>query len=112
MQGIGSPQRLLIAAPYGGRLVDLLASAERAAELKKASYDFPSINLTPRQLADLELLITGAFSPLCGFMDKADYESVCSNMRLANGVLWPIPITLQVSETMADGFQAGQQIAL
>ena len=101
-----------ITPPYGGQLVDLLASPVRASELKKASYDFPSINLTPRQLCDLELLITGAFSPLCGFMDKADYESVCSTMRLANGVLWPIPITLEVSEKIAEHWQMGERIAL
>src|SRR5258706_242086 len=111
MPGISSPQRLLTASPYGGLLVNLLVDSKRAAELKKASYDFPSINLTPRQLSDLELLITGAFSPLCGFMDKADYESVCSTMHLANGILWPIPITLEVSETIAAGFQPGKQIA-
>ncbi len=112
MQAMGSPRRLMIAAPYGGQLVDLLASPARAAALKKASHTFPSIDLTSRQLGDLELLITGAFSPLCGFMDKADYESVCSTMRLANGILWPIPITLEVSETIAEHWQAGERIAL
>ena len=59
-------------APHGGSLVDLLASAERAAELKEASRDWPSWDLTPRQLCDLELLMNGAFSPLQGFMVKKD----------------------------------------
>ncbi len=93
-------------------MTDLFAGAERASELKKASYDFPSITLTPRQLGDLELLITGAFSPLRGFMDKADYESVCADMRLANGMLWPMPITLEIDETIAERWQPGERIAL
>ena len=62
------------------------------------SKDWPSWDLTARQLCDLELLMSGGFSPLRGFMNRADYEGVCKDMRLASGILWPMPITLDVSE--------------
>ena len=86
---------------HGGELLDLYANGERRAELKAHAKDFPSWDLTPRQICDLELLLSGAFSPLCGFMTKAEYESVCHHMRLTTGLLWPIPIVLDVSETFA-----------
>ena len=98
--------------PHGGRLVDLLASEERRAELKGASLEWPSWDLTPRQLYDLELLLNGAFSPLDGFMGRADFESACSDMRLADGSLWPIPITLDVDEAMAETLEQGSRLAL
>ena len=79
--------------PHGGSLVNLIVSAERAAELRSASQAWPSWDLTPRQLCDLELLANGGFSPLTGFMTRGDYESVRDRMRLASGVLWPMPIT-------------------
>ena len=65
-------------SPHGGKLVDLQVSASRAKEIKEQSRDWPSWDLTPRQLCDLEMLCNGSFSPLTGFMKKADYESVCS----------------------------------
>jgi len=86
---------------HGGELLDLYANGVRRAELKAHAKDFPSWDLTPRQICDLELLLSGAFSPLCGFMTKAEYESVCHHMRLTTGLLWPIPIVLDVSETFA-----------
>jgi sulfate adenylyltransferase len=87
--------------PHGGELVNLIASPERISELKSHSKEWPSWDLTARQLCDLELLLTGGFSPLRGFMTRADYEGVCHNMRLANGTLWPMPITLDVTEDFA-----------
>jgi sulfate adenylyltransferase len=85
----------------------------RAAELKAHSKDWPSWDLTARQLCDLELLMSGGFSPLAGFMNRADYEGVCHNMRLANGTLWPMPITLDVSEAFAKKLTLGSsKIAL
>jgi sulfate adenylyltransferase len=100
-------------APHGGELVQLQVPAERAAELKAHSKDWPSWDLTARQLCDLELLMSGGFSPLRGFMNRADYDGVCHNMRLANGTLWPMPITLDVSEDFAKKLTAGSsKIAL
>ena len=99
-------------APHGGTLVNLLAEPARAAELQAASHAWPSWDLTPRQLCDLELLLNGGFSPLSGFMNRADYESVCANMRLANGTLWPMPITLDVPEAFASTLAPGSTVAL
>ena len=73
----------------------------------------PRGTLTPRQLCDLELLLSGGFSPLRGFMNRADYESVCNDMRLASGLLWPMPITLDVTEDFAKSLKPGSsKIAL
>ena len=88
-------------APHGGELINLFAPAEKAAELKAHSREWPSWDLTPRQTCDLELLMSGGFSPLRGFMNKADYEGVCHNLRLASGLIWPMPITLDVTEEVA-----------
>ncbi len=146
--------------PHGGKLTELLVSPAEAARYRTASKDFPSWDLTARQLSDLELLLTGAFSPLTGFMNQADYASVLQHGRLVtyrdelmsvapgvlppatlagpfasalpctarqaepapdsirgrrerpNGLLWPIPVTLDVTEKFAEGLSAGQHIAL
>jgi sulfate adenylyltransferase len=92
---------------HGGELVQQIASAERSAELKSHSREWPSWDLTGRQLCDLELLLSGGFSPLRGFMNRADYDGVCHKMRLASGVIWPMPITLDVSEDFAKKLQPG-----
>ncbi|HWF93037.1 MAG TPA: bifunctional sulfate adenylyltransferase/adenylylsulfate kinase [Terriglobales bacterium] len=100
-------------APHGGELVDLIVPSEKATELKSHSREWPSWDLTARQICDLELLMSGGFSPLRGFMNRADYEGVCSNMRLSSGVLWPIPITLDVKEEFAKSLKPGSsKIAL
>jgi sulfate adenylyltransferase len=93
--------------PHGGKLIDLIAPPERIAELKSHSKQWPSWDLSERQLCDLELLLTGGFSPLRGFMTRADYEGVCHNMRLASGTLWPMPITLDVTEEFAKKLTPG-----
>src|SRR5688572_17597414 len=81
-------------SPYGGQLINLVATgAEREALLARAPK-LPSIKISMRNLCDLELLATGGFSPLTTFMGKADYERVLHEMRLADGTLWPLPITL------------------
>ena len=86
-------------APYGGTLVDLLpAQPEQRRELQSRAALLPSIQLAPRALCDLELLITGGFSPLNRFMGSRDYHSVLASMRLADGTLFPIPITLPIDE--------------
>src|SRR5579872_1946832 len=94
-------------APHGGDLVNLIADAERGKELKSHSREWPSWDLTPRQVCDLELLMSGGFSPLRGFMTRADYESVCQDMKLASGVVWPMPITLDISEDFAKTLKPG-----
>jgi sulfate adenylyltransferase len=98
--------------PHGGKLVDLLVESHRAEQLKIASRDWPSWDLTARQLCDLELLINGAFSPLSGLLTRADYESVCHSMRLIDGTLWPMPITLDVSEELERKLTIGGRLAL
>ena len=98
--------------PYGGTLVDLVVKEAQAATFKDESRDWPSHDLTSRQFCDLELLVNGGFSPLTGFMGQADYDRVCRDMRLADGTLWPVPITLDVSETLADSLETGSMLAL
>jgi sulfate adenylyltransferase len=98
--------------PYGGTLVQLLVGDDRRAEIQAQSRDWPSWNLTPRQICDVELLLNGGFSPLESFMNRADYESVCESMRLADGTVWPIPITLDVSEELARSLEAGTKVAI
>ncbi len=98
--------------PHGGELINLMVSPERATELKAESRDWPSWDLTPRQLCDLELLLNGGFSPLTGFMGKADYDAVCKTMRLASGILWPMPITLDVTEELSSQLKEGSKLAL
>jgi len=97
-------------APYGGGLVNLLVSDQERKELVGKANDFPSLQLSFRSLCDLELLATGAFSPLKRFMGKADYEHVLEEMRLENGTLFPIPITLPVQDSHT--IQVGKEIAL
>ena len=98
--------------PHGGQLVDLIASSNRAAELRVLCRDLPSWTLTARQLCDLEMLCTGSFSPLEGFMDRATTESVMHTMHLPNGVLWPIPITLDVTADVAEKVDPGHSLVL
>jgi sulfate adenylyltransferase len=97
---------------HGGDLKDLYLVAEDAEMEKAKAREYPSWDLMPRQLCDLELLLNGAFSPLEGFLNQDDYDSVIKTMRLKNDILWPIPITLDVSEEFASGLKTGQHIAL
>ena len=105
-----SSQELIM--PHGGVLKQLYLSPEEASAEQAAARDFVSWDLTARQICDIELLLNGAFSPLEGFLGKADYDGVVENMRLADGTLWPMPITLDVSQAFADGLETGQRIAL
>lgn len=97
---------------YGGKLVDLLVDPQRAQVLKGIALELHDIILNERQLCDLELLATGAFSPLSGFMKRMDYEAVLDRMRLENGLLWPIPVCLDVHQTQVHNLEAGQSVAL
>lgn len=96
--------------PHGGTLNNLYC----AAYLPEMSIDTdsPGWSLTARQRCDLELLLNGAFSPLSGFLGKSDYDRVVNEMRLSNGVLWPIPITLDVTRDYAKKIKVGHPIAL
>ena len=98
--------------PHGGELKELYLAEHKADEEKLRASEYPSWDLSPRQLCDLDLLLNGAFSPLEGFLEQADYEKVCDEMRLESGVLWPMPINLDVSEEFAVGVSKGDTIAL
>ncbi len=91
---------------------ELFVSYDSAQKLKNEAADLPSWDLSARQLCDLELLMNGGFNPLKGFLSEADYNSVVDTMRLTDGSLWPIPITLDVSEKFAGLVEPGQDIAL
>ena len=99
-------------APHGGVLVLNLADAAEQAELQALAQGLPHITIGSRQLADLEMLANGAYSPLKGFMTQADYQSVVDTMHLSNGLPWSIPITLAVSSEQADTLSEGSQVAL
>jgi sulfate adenylyltransferase len=88
-------------SPYGGALVDLLISDDERAQLTAYAATLPSIQISARAQCDLELLATGAFSPLDRFLGRDDYERVIGEMRLADGTLWPMPITLPVDADAA-----------
>ncbi len=98
-----------LVAPHGGALVDLVVEPARRTELLREALGWPGWRLTSRQMCDLELLSTGAFSPLRGFLGPDDYTAVCESMRLADGTLWPIPITLDVPESVA---RAGERCGM
>ena len=102
----------IIDTAYGGPLVNLIVDPQHAEDYKRQSMNWPSLTLSSRQLSDLTLLMNGGFSPLRGFMCRADYDSVVSNMRLQNGTVWPLPICLDVSENIADHLETGQRLAL
>ena len=98
--------------PILAPIPELYVSYESAQKLKVEAGDLPSWDLTPRQICDIELLMNGGFNPLKGFLGQEDYDGVVENMRLADGTLWPMPITLDVDETFAEGIKEGQDIAL
>lgn len=91
---------------------ELYVSNESAAKLRVEAGELLSWDLTPRQVCDLELLMNGGFNPLKGFLSEEDYDGVVENMRLADGALWPMPITLDISEAFAGKIEEGQDIAL
>jgi len=97
---------------HGGELKELYLAEHKADEEKLRAGDYPSWDLSPRQLCDLDLLLNGAFSPLDGFLGQADYDRVCNEMRLQSDILWPMPITLDVSEDFAANISPGDTIAL
>ena len=103
-------QQAELISAYGGTLVDLVVQGEEREDLLDKSSRLPSLQISQRALCDLELLATGAFSPLDRFMGKSDYERVLTEMRLTDGVLFPLPITLPVDEEALPSW--GEQITL
>ena len=99
-----------LVAPYGGELVNLVVGAEEAAELKAQAATLPSVQLSARAMCDLEMLATGAFSPLDRFMGREDHQSVVESLRLSDGRLFPIPVPLPAEPT--DGVSLDAEIAL
>jgi sulfate adenylyltransferase len=99
-------------APHGGELVLNMAGEQEQAELQQRSQSLPQVEVGSRQLADLEMLAIGAYSPLSGFMTRADYLGSIDTMHLSKGLPWSVPITLPVSESQAESLKEGMQIAL
>ena len=98
--------------PHGGTLVDRTVSGPEREEWLAKVETMPRITLNERELADLDMIACGALSPLEGFMEKADYQSVVERIRLANGLPWPVPITLAVKEENAPKYKVGHDVAL
>ena len=98
--------------PHGGKLKSLLLSGDKKEKAAKQSKKLFMVKLNSLEFSDLIMLAIGAFSPLDGFMSRSDYKNVLGNMKLSNGILWPIPVTLSVSREEADKINEGRNIAL
>ncbi len=98
--------------PHGGELKPLLVNDEERFELRHRAQSMRQVRMSSRETSDLIMLGIGAFSPLDGFMRHDDYVNVVESMQLANGILWPIPITLAVDQAQADGIHLNEEIAL
>src|SRR5205085_7621018 len=99
-------------APHGGELILNMASEAERASLRERAHGLPHIEVGSRQLADLEMLAIGAYSPLKGFMTQPDYLGVVNTMHLSNGLPWSVPITLSTSSERAASIKEGSQVAL
>ena len=98
--------------PHGGKLINREVTGAEREELLRAAPAMPSLKLNARQVSDLLMIATGAFSPLAGFMKESDYLSAITDMRLANGAPWPLPVTLAISDYEEETLIAGQDAAL
>jgi sulfate adenylyltransferase len=103
---------MAVSTPHGGTLVNRLVDAKESVSLIEKAKGLKSIMLSPREVSDLELIADGAFSPLTGFMNQNDYQSVLTNMRLANGLPWTLPVTLSVTASTAASFKSSEEVAL
>jgi sulfate adenylyltransferase len=101
-----------LVSPHGGTLVDRIVPLAESERLRRRAALLPSLTLDARELADLELIATGAASPLTGFLGAADYLSVLVHLRLENGTVWPLPLTLAVEEPTAKSLGPGDAAAL
>src|SRR5690554_5225404 len=111
---INSPETAYVGAiaPHGGTLINRRLRGEMAQATRELAKGLRQITLSPVNISDLELIATGAFSPLTGFMNRADYQNVVHNMHLASGLPWTIPVTLAVDEDTAGSIEVGQSVAL
>ena len=98
--------------PHGGTLVHRIASPEQRETFLEQADTLPRVQLDDRAFSDLVMIAIGGFSPLTGFLEKADYDSVVTDMRLANGLPWSIPVTLSVEESVAEPLQEGSLVRL
>jgi sulfate adenylyltransferase len=105
-------ERIAMNPPHGGKLVNRLATGQRAADLEASARDLPVITLNAFEVSDLEMVAIGAFSPLEGFMTRADLEAVVRRKRLANGLVWTLPVALAVTEEQARALSAGERAVL
>ena len=101
-----------IIKPHGGKLCSPMLNTQHLSEINNEILQLKSWTLTDRQLCDIELILNGGFSPLDGFMNQDDYNSVCEKTRLKNNLLWPIPITLDISNSLADKLDSNEKIVL
>ncbi len=99
-------------AAHGGKLINRLLSGKERADALEDARGLPALILSPWSLSDLELIAIGAYSPLTGFMGSADYRQVLETMRLVDGTVWSLPITLSVTSEQAASFAIGDTIAL
>src|SRR5215217_1431415 len=99
-------------APHGGHLVDRKVPDKERQERLREAAELPKVPLGPRALSDLQMLSTGVFSPLEGFMLREDYESVIEEMRLSNGLVWSLPVTLATDEDTARALKEDDEVAL
>lgn len=97
---------------HGGHLINRIASEAERKEFEAQGDSLPRIQLDARALSDLQMIAIGGFSPLAGFMNADDYETVVTDMRLANNTPWSIPVTLSVSQELADSLKEGTWVRL
>ncbi len=112
MATTSAPPETSLIPPHGGRLVDRLLTGPALERALERLPKLPRLRLTPRQIADVEMLTTGALSPIEGFMTSRDYRSVIESARLANGTVWPIPVTLGLTEAQRSEIASAEAVAL
>ncbi|HEX7064066.1 MAG TPA: sulfate adenylyltransferase [Bacillales bacterium] len=98
--------------PHGGTLIQRELTGEKRNEYLEKAKSMPEVTISKWSISDIELIAIGGFSPLTGFMGKEDYENVLNNLRLANGLVWSLPVTLPVTEKEADQLAIGDEVAL
>jgi sulfate adenylyltransferase len=102
----------MLVPPHGGRLFPLLLEDKELEQSKEKARSLPTVEMSSRETSDLIMMATGAFSPLKGFMCGKDYKGVVADMHMADGTLWPVPITLSVTSDKAEELKEGSEVAL